>query len=136
MGPRERVLGECVGPGGDAEEGSVGVASGALSYQVAVVSITRGGLGVGPDSVCWGEGKMGSALYPRERLARMGLKEKPIWCGNTRRRFVGWRWRMLWKERWRAKEKTGEGQGPSGGGRRVPSVWGGDRIGEARLRAV
>lgn len=41
---------------------------------------------------------------------------------------------MSWKERWRAKEKNGEGQGPSGGGRRVPSAWGGDRIGEARLK--
>lgn len=32
MGPMERVLGECVEPAGNAEEGSVGVASGVLSY--------------------------------------------------------------------------------------------------------
>lgn len=132
MGPWTGFRGLC-GATGNAEEGGVGVASGGCC------EYHEGGLGWGQAVSAGGEGRW-EAHCPWERLARMRLKEeKHIWLGTLREgcgREVedAGRWRMLWMERWRAKGKTGRGRVlvEKGGG--CHQVWGGDRIGEARLR--
>lgn len=75
MRTRQRVLGECVGRAGNAGEGGVGVASGVLSHQVAVVSGTGRRAAGGAGSVCWGRRKGGKYTLSLEALARMRPKE-------------------------------------------------------------